>query len=72
MVWVFDTGGLIIWVVVVCVFVGTTGVVVWVFVGICVMVEVLYMLKPPGCPPSCIVPKVLTGILLRFTFGTPQ
>src|SRR6266540_1964125 len=44
----------------------------WVFVGICVIVEVLYKLKPPGCPPSCIDPNVLTGILLRFTFGTPQ
>ena len=61
-----------VWVFVGCVPVGTIGVVVWVFVGICVIVEVLYILNPSGCPPSCIVPKVLTGILLRFTFGTPQ
>ncbi len=70
MVWVvIDTGGVVVWVVVL---VGIVVWVFWVFVGIWVMVEVLYMLKPPGCPPSCIVPKVLTGILLQFTFGTPQ
>ena len=72
---VVDTGGVIVWVIigrVAWILVGTAGVVVWVFIDICVIVEVLYMLKPPGCPPSCIVPKVLTGILLLFTFGTPQ
>jgi len=59
--------------VVVWMFIGTWIVIVWVFVGISVMVEVLYLLKPPVFPSSAyILPKVLTGILLLFTFGTPQ